>query len=93
MLCLTTRDNTMQRGACEALSMGTPIVTSDWPLLRDYFSRGTVHVAPTSDAISEGVETMKSDHERFVREIGELRSVQQKEWDAASAALASLIRS
>jgi glycosyltransferase involved in cell wall biosynthesis len=44
VVCLTTRDHTMQRGACEALSLARPIVTSDWPLLRDYFSAGTVHV-------------------------------------------------
>jgi glycosyltransferase involved in cell wall biosynthesis len=34
VLCLTTRDHTMQRGACEALSLGRPIITSDWPQLK-----------------------------------------------------------
>ena len=31
ILALTTHDHTMQRGACEAVSLGVPIITSDWP--------------------------------------------------------------
>jgi hypothetical protein len=47
VVCLTTHDNIMQNGACEALFVETPIVTSDWPILRDYFgprrSTSTTH--------------------------------------------------
>lgn len=92
VLCLTTRDHTMQRGACEALSMGRPVITSDWELLRSYFSQGTVHVDSTVDAIAEGVRRMRSDHERMTVEIRDLQRRQHEEWIDASEALASLIR-
>jgi glycosyltransferase involved in cell wall biosynthesis len=92
VLCLTTRDNTMQRGACEALSMGRPIITSDWELLRSYFSEGTVHVDATADAIAEGVRRMRSEHERMTAEIRNLQRRQQEEWIEASDSLARLIR-
>lgn len=91
VLCLTTRDNTMQRGACEALSMGRPIITSDWELLRSYFSQGTVHVHATADAIAEGVRRMRSEHERMTAEIRDLQRRQHEEWIDASDALARLI--
>lgn len=91
VLCLTTRDNTMQRGACEALSMGRPIITSDWPLLRDYFSRGTVHVSADAGAIAAAVETMSVELDRFTREIEELQLRQEAMWRAASGDLARLL--
>jgi glycosyltransferase involved in cell wall biosynthesis len=92
VLCLTTRDHTMQRGACEALSMGVPIITSDSTLLRSYFRMGTVHVRNDRDAIRRGIERMVEDHERYVAEIRELQKSQRDEWDDALAALLSLLR-
>ena len=76
MQCLTTRDNTMQRGACEALSLSRPIVTSDWPLLRSYFAQGTVHVDNTAAGIRSGIAQVLKDRERFETEIVGLRSGQ-----------------
>ena len=38
VMVLTTRDNTMQRGAYEALSLAVPIITSDFKVLRDCFA-------------------------------------------------------
>lgn len=87
VMCLTTRDHTMQRGACEALSLGRPIITSDWSLLRDYFSRGTVHVANTAAEIQRGVVEMRAQHARYAAEIRALQAAQQQEWHAARRAL------
>lgn len=92
VMCLTTRDDTMQRGACEALSIGTPIITADWPLLRDYFSDGTVHVAPHAEAIEAGVRTAIDEVDELRIGIRRLRREQEDQWVAASGALASLIR-
>lgn len=92
VMCLTTRDDTMQRGACEALSIGTPIITADWPLLRDYFRDGTIHVTPRADAIEAGVLETASGIDELRRGIGRLRDAQWQEWVAASTALATLIR-
>jgi glycosyltransferase involved in cell wall biosynthesis len=91
VMCLTTRDHTMQRGACEALSMGRPIVTSGWPLLRSYFSAGTVHVDATPDAIAAGVEQMREHHRRYELEILGLRETRHQQWQTARRALSELL--
>ena len=83
VMCLTTRDHTMQRGACEALSLGRPIVTSDWPLLRTYFHLGTVHVDAAAEAIRAGIEEMVRDHARYTTEIERLQMEQGQEWRGA----------
>lgn len=91
IMCLTTRNHTMQRGACEALSLGKPIITSDWPLLRTYFNQGTVHVPNTSAGIRQGVLKMKEHHCQYQAEIVDLQTAQGREWHEKAELLARLI--
>ncbi len=91
IMCMTTRNHTMQRGACEALWLGKPIITSDWPILRRYFNKGTVHVDNSVDGIRRGVSLMMDDYPRFSQEIIALQTKQQQEWQATIEALDSLI--
>ncbi len=91
VMCLTTRDHTMQRGACEALSLGRPIITSHWPLLRSYFHAGTVHVDNTPSGIREGVVEMRRSHARFEEEIAALQLEQRDEWATALETLGGLL--
>ena len=91
VICLTTRDHTMQRGACEALSMGKPIITSKWPLLESYFSKGTVHVCNRADEIRNGVREIMQHHSRYKAEIGQLQTEQRRAWHSARDALVSLL--
>ncbi len=93
VMCLTTRDHTMQRGACEALSLGKPIITSHWMLLREYFHSGTVHVDNSRDGIRAGVREMKSNYDGYLSGIRELRASQQAEWEKKIGELAALVRS
>jgi glycosyltransferase involved in cell wall biosynthesis len=91
VMCLTTRDHTMQRGACEALSLARPIITSDWPLLRDYFRKGTVHVGDDAPSILGGVGRMMVEHPRFQEEIVEQQAAQRDEWAGAITILEQLL--
>lgn len=91
VMSLTTRDHTLQCGACEALSLERPIITSDWPLLREYFCNGTVHVDNTPDGIRRGIESLKRDYNRYEAEVVELRQMRRQEWQQQSAKLAELI--
>lgn len=91
VMTLTIRDHTMQRGACEAVSLGTPVITSRWPLLTDYFCKGTVHVDNTADGIAAGVVQMRANSERYREEILELRDDTVKEWVAARDELVSFL--
>ena len=65
VLVLTTRDNTMQMGAYEALSLEQPIITSDWQVLRDSFGAGAVYVDNVAISIAEGVNELLSKQESY----------------------------
>jgi glycosyltransferase involved in cell wall biosynthesis len=92
VMCLTTRDHTMQNGACEALSIGKPIITSDWGLLRDYFNKGTVHVDNTRAGIRQGVYEMKGHYPEYLSGIRELQVEQHAEWRRKTRELVAMIR-
>lgn len=91
VMCLTTRDHTMQRGACEALWMGKPIVTSRWPLLLEYFHLGTVHVDNTIEGIGEGLREMAERHGEHQAGITRLQTERLRDWQAAIGSLRALL--
>jgi glycosyltransferase involved in cell wall biosynthesis len=91
VVCLTTRDHTMQRGACEALSAGRPIITSRWPLLESYFSAGTVHVNNTSGEIRDGIVRLMTHYGEYADAISALQRERRDEWFARRAALIKLV--
>ncbi len=74
VVVLTTHDHTMQRGGYEAVALGKPLVTSDWGLLRETFSRGTVHVANTPEAIADGIRRALAERQRLGEEMRLLRT-------------------
>jgi len=90
VICLTTRDHTMQRGACEALSLGRPIITSHWPLLRDYFSQGTLHIDNSPAALSAAVRELRANRATYLADITALRDARQQEWETKVAQLTHL---
>jgi glycosyltransferase involved in cell wall biosynthesis len=61
VLTLTTRDHTMLRGAYEAIYQGTPVIVSDWPLLREAFPEGASHVDNSPARIAAAVGAMQRD--------------------------------
>ena len=91
VMSLTTRNHTFQCGACESLSLERPIVTSNWPLLREYFNLGTVHVDNTVDGIRRGIIEMQREYERYQGEIVQLRKLRYQEWQRRIADLVALI--
>ena len=91
VMCLTTRDSTMQRGACESLAIGKPIITSNWPILQEYFYLGAVHVSNTPEGIRQGVLTLKEQYELYLCQIQELQISQRREWATKRDFLCSLV--
>lgn len=76
VMCLTTHDHTMQRGAYEAMALKKPLITSDWRLLRDTFHEGTIHVDNTAHTIAAAVERAIaniSEMSRAMRHLGQHR--------------------
>ncbi|MFC2023131.1 hypothetical protein ACFLT5_00135 [Chloroflexota bacterium] len=91
VICLTTEDHTHQSGASEALWLGKPIITSDWPLLRRYFDKGTIHIDNTAESIRQAVLTIVSNLPVYEAEIRELREERQHEWLEKAQALMRLV--
>lgn len=87
VVCLTTRNHTMQNGACEAMFIGTPILTSDWPVLREYFSGGAVHVDNTAAGIRDGLRHLIRSIDMYRRGVRELRGRRQREWEKSRRTL------
>lgn len=81
ILVLTTLDFTMQRGGSEAITVGKPLITSDFDVLRQIFSKGTLHVDNSPESIVAAVGALRDDYERYRREIRELRDERQEAWD------------
>jgi glycosyltransferase involved in cell wall biosynthesis len=79
-MILVTTDNTMQRGAYEAMSWGTPIITSDWPLLRDTFPKGSIFVRNHAQDIARGVAVFMKQKELLRTEMQNLKAEREQEW-------------
>lgn len=77
----TTSDNTMQRGAYEAMALETPIITSDWGILRETFYKGTIFVKNDVDSIIQGILEMKKDYKKYKKEIKELKKERLAIWN------------
>lgn len=89
---LTTRNHTLLMGGFEAVSLGTPLITSDWPILREYFPQGTVHVANTVEGVAEGVRQAWRNGVQLRQEIVCLKETMEEEWATKSAELWNLIQ-
>jgi glycosyltransferase involved in cell wall biosynthesis len=92
-MILVKNDDTMQRGAYEAMSWAIPIITSDWPLLRESFHRGTIFVDNTPGGIVRGVQQMLAEHDRFKQEIMLLRDERRRSWNEHIARINKFIES
>ena len=89
---LTSRDGTLLMGGFEAVSLGVPLITSDWPILRAYFDRGTVHVANTATGVAGGLRRARQENAALREGMRGLRRRLHAEWERALADLEGLIR-
>jgi glycosyltransferase involved in cell wall biosynthesis len=91
VIALTTRDYTLQGGGCEAVSLGKPLITSDWPYLRELFAKGTIYVPNSSDGIRDGIQVMQERYKDLEKEIVTFRQDSRREWDMRFAELKEMI--
>lgn len=91
IIVLTTRDHTLLAGAFEAVSLGIPLIVSNWPILQDYFFIGTVHVPNTVEGICEGVRRANHEQATLQRDILRLREQLLAEWEQKFTELQHLL--
>jgi glycosyltransferase involved in cell wall biosynthesis len=92
VMALTTDDHTMQRGAWEAIYQGTPVIVSDFPILRREFAEGAVHVANTAEAIAAAVREVARHRDRYRRGAWRLKGEKESRWDTIRPALLAAVR-
>jgi hypothetical protein len=89
---LTTRDHTLLMGGFEAVSLGTPLITSDWPVLKEYFTLGTVHASNTVEGLSESVRYVKDNYTILKQDMLRAQEMLQSEWEQKYKELKSVIQ-
>lgn len=77
---LTTQDHTMQRGAYESVSLEVPIVTSDWPLLRETFSGGGEFCDNTAEDIARAIRQVLSSPTQYKNGVVKLKERRARHW-------------
>jgi len=91
VMVLTTRDHTMQRGAYEAMALGTPIITSDWPLLRQTFAQGSLFVDNSPQSIVDAVQQLRTNWPKFKAAIQAQRAQRHAAWTEKEKALRRIL--
>jgi glycosyltransferase involved in cell wall biosynthesis len=91
IMVLTTRDYTLQLGGCEAVAMGKPLITSDWPYLREVFSQGTVYVSASAESIRDGIQQLRERYDELAEEIITLRQESRRDWNNRMHELEALV--
>jgi glycosyltransferase involved in cell wall biosynthesis len=92
VLALTTDDHTMQRGAWEAIYQGTPVIVSDFGILRQAFDEGAIHVNNSPEAIVEAVLHLKARVFDYRSAAQRLRARKQARWASSKRALMDALR-
>ena len=91
VIVLTTRDNTMQRGAYEALSLGSPIITSDFQVLRDSFADAAIYVDNTPSAIVKAVQNLVTHESDMRTRVQHQKKIRRKAYEMAIDDIAALL--
>jgi glycosyltransferase involved in cell wall biosynthesis len=92
VISLTYDNFTMQCGAYEAMAFEKPIVTSDWPVLKKYFSKGTVHIDNTAESIVKAIYKIKNNYTYYHKQIAILRKERVVTWNNEFNKLITLLK-
>jgi len=88
---LTTSDHTLLMGGFEAIALGKPLITSNWPILQRYFSLGTIHVANTVDSLLMGIRRAQAEQATLEAGMVALNKQLALAWEQAREQLEALI--
>jgi glycosyltransferase involved in cell wall biosynthesis len=91
LMVLVKQDFTLLCGAYEAVAVGKPLITSDWPVLRNYFSLGAVYVDNSPEGIRDGVRRVAQSRERLISEMQQLKPSLELNWSTRFQVLCSYI--
>jgi len=74
LVVLTKEENDLSCGAYEALAVAKPVVASNVPEMRRFFTDGFIYVTNTPQAIAEGIQRMLDEQAALTTEVTAMRS-------------------
>ncbi len=92
LMVLVNRDLTLLCGAYEAVAVEKPLITSNWPVLKSYFSRGALYVDNTAESIQDAVKKAATCGEELSREMRELKRALNHHWNQRFETLCARIQ-
>lgn len=92
IMVLVNRENTMQQGAYEAISIKKPMILSNSKILKEIYKKGTVFVDNNRQAIKEGILLMIRNYDTYKNEMNLLFEERKKIWDQKCHYLWELIK-
>lgn len=91
VMSLTTRDGTLLSGGFEAVSLEKPLIVSDWPVLKEYFTDGTVYVDNTAQGIYDGIVFASQNLDSLNEDVKQLRIKLAREYAASGRKVMEII--
>lgn len=92
VIVLTTYRYSLLGGGMDGLYLERPLLLSDQPTTREYFTKGAVLIENTAAGMGAGIRTLFEDHARYEREIAELRADVEARWHTNFAELRQLLQ-
>jgi glycosyltransferase involved in cell wall biosynthesis len=92
VMVLTTQADTLQCGGVEAVSLGRPLITSNWPALRQVFLRGAIFVDNLPASIVTGVCQAQARSNELAAEAQDLKLDLDKDWETNLAVLRNVVQ-
>jgi glycosyltransferase involved in cell wall biosynthesis len=81
IIVLTTESYSLLGGAQEGMSLGKPLIVSDQPALREYFTKGTVFVEHTAESIRDAVIEAREHEARLGQESLDMAAEKCQRWE------------
>lgn len=91
VMALTTRDDTMQMGAYEALSLAQPIITSRWPVLEESFGDAACYVDNTPGSIAAAVRRVMANHEPMKQRAAARKALRRRVFEDTRSEILSML--
>lgn len=89
---LTIHEHSLLGVAQDGLYMDKPLILSDQPALREYFTKGAVFANNTADGMVTAIETLLASEERLRGEIQELHHEKEQRWKTAFQQILDMVR-
>jgi glycosyltransferase involved in cell wall biosynthesis len=93
IVVLTTAEHTLTCGAYEGLSLLKPMILSDTPTIREYFSKGAIYTNPTRKDIAAAIGEVIASKDRLRTGLIQLKKDLAEDWDSRFAGLIGAVQS